>query len=69
MAKYTYTSGLLLPKNYMKNGLTTSLKYWLKKVVLKEREVVREKMGFIGRTKRTIWMGSPSLHPTYSNFT
>ena len=29
---------------------------------------VREKMGFIGRTKRTIWMGSPSLHPTYSNF-
>ena len=25
-------------------------------------------MGFIGRTKRTIWMGSPSLHPTYSNF-
>ena len=24
--------------------------------------------GFIGRTKRTIWMGSPSLHPTYSNF-
>ena len=28
----------------------------------------REKMGFIGRTKRTMWMGSPSLHPTYSNF-
>ena len=28
----------------------------------------REEMGFIGRTKRTIWMGSPSLHPTYSNF-
>ena len=27
-----------------------------------------EEMGFIGRTKRTIWMGSPSLHPTYSNF-
>ena len=25
-------------------------------------------MGFIGMTKRTIWMGSPSLHPTYSNF-
>ena len=23
---------------------------------------LREKMGFIGRTKRTIWMGSPSLH-------
>ena len=27
-----------------------------------------EERGFIGRTKRTIWMGSPSLHPTYSNF-
>ena len=27
-----------------------------------------EEMGFIGRTKRTIWMGSPFLHPTYSNF-
>ena len=27
-----------------------------------------ERMGFIGRTKRTIWMGAPSLHPTYSNF-
>ena len=26
-----------------------------------------EKMGFIGRTKRTIWMGLPSLHPTYNN--
>ena len=39
---YMYTSGLLLPKNYMKNGLTSSFKYWLKKVVLKEREVVRE---------------------------
>ena len=25
-------------------------------------------MGFIGRTKRTMWMGSPSLHPTYSKF-
>ena len=25
-------------------------------------------MGFIGKTKRTIWIGSPSLHPTYSNF-
>ena len=25
-------------------------------------------MGFIGRTKRTIWMGTPSLHPTYSNY-
>ena len=23
-----------------------------------------EKWDFIGRTKRTIWMGSPSLHPT-----
>ena len=34
----------------------------------REREREREKMGFIGRTKRTIWMGLPSLHPTYSNF-
>ena len=31
-------------------------------------ETRKKKMGFIGRTKRSIWTGSPSLHPTYSNF-
>ena len=36
-----------------------------KKKIKKKKK--REKIGFIGRNKRTIWMGLPSLHPTYSN--
>ena len=28
----------------------------------------RRRMGFVGRAKRTIWMWSPFLHPTYNNF-
>ena len=66
---YMYTSGLLLPKNYMKNGLTSSFKYWLKKVVLKEREVVREN-GIYWKDQKDdldgVTIPTPYVHQSYA---